>query len=97
MWAGTWSGGLFVLRSNVVQSVPIVPGDPPPITALLPARQGGLWVGTAIGLLRYQDGQTNWFRSDLSPALRNVRAILEDRDGQRLVRLWGERHWVPPA
>ena len=52
-----------------------------PITALLPARQGGLWVGTAIGLLRYQDGQTNWFRSDLSPALRNVRAILEDREG----------------
>ena len=62
VWAGTWSGGLFVLRSNVVQSVPIVPGTPPPITALLPARQGGLWVGTAIGLLRYQDGQTNWFR-----------------------------------
>ena len=81
LWAGTWSGGLFVLRSNVVQSVPIVPGAPPPITALLPVRQGGLWVGTAAGLLHYQDGQTNWFRSDLSPALRNVRAILQDRNG----------------
>jgi ligand-binding sensor domain-containing protein len=72
---------LFVLRSNIVQSVPIVPGNPPPITALLPARQGGLCAGTAIGLLRYQDGQTNWFRSDLSPVLRNVRAIREDREG----------------
>jgi signal transduction histidine kinase/ligand-binding sensor domain-containing protein len=78
LWAGTWSGGLFVLRSNVVQSVPIVPGAPPPITALLPARQGGLWVGTAIGLLRYRDGQTNWYGSELSPALRNVRAVVED-------------------
>jgi signal transduction histidine kinase/ligand-binding sensor domain-containing protein len=81
VWAGTWSGGLFVLRSNVVQSVPIAPGAPPPITALLPARQGGLWLGTANGLVRYQDGQTNWFRSDLCPALRNVRTILEDREG----------------
>jgi ligand-binding sensor domain-containing protein len=72
---------LFVLRSNVVQSVPIVPGAPPPITALLPARQGGLWVGTAIGLLRFQNGQTNWLRSELGPPLRNVRAIIEDREG----------------
>ena len=81
VWAGTWSGGLFLLRSNVVQSVPIVQGAPPSITALLPARQGGLWVGTAIGLLRYRDGQANWFRSELSPALRNVRAVVEDRQG----------------
>jgi signal transduction histidine kinase/ligand-binding sensor domain-containing protein len=80
VWAGTWSGGLFVLRSNVVQSVPIVPGAPPPTIALLPARRGGLWVGTAIGLLHYQDGQTNWLCQELSPPLRNVRALLEDRE-----------------
>jgi ligand-binding sensor domain-containing protein/signal transduction histidine kinase len=80
-WAGTWSGGLFVVRTNVVQPVPLLPASPPPITAILPARQGGLWVGTAIGLLRFQDGRTNWFGPDVNPALRKVRAVVEDREG----------------
>lgn len=80
-WVGTWSGGLFAIRSNVVQPVPLLPASPPPITALLPARAGVLWVGTAIGLLRLQEGRTNWFGSDLNPALRNIRALVEDRTG----------------
>ena len=81
VWAGTWSGGLFVLRSNLVQSVPIVPGAPPPITALLPSARAVSGSEPPSVCSAYQDGQTNWFGSDLSPALWNVRAVVEDREG----------------
>ena len=37
--------------------------------------------GPPPGLLHYQDGRTNWLRSDLSQVLRNVRAIVEERNG----------------
>ena len=63
---------------------PVTPGTvglSVPVPALLPARDGGLWVGTSLGLLRYQGGRTNWFTEADGKSLRDVRTIVEATNG----------------
>ena len=49
--------------------------------ALLPARGGGLWIGTGDGLLRYQAGKAAWAETNAQLRLRDVRALAEASDG----------------
>ena len=61
LWAGTWGGGLFTQNGDHFEFAPGMENVTPPMPALLRAREGGLWVGTAMGLLRYQEGKLTWF------------------------------------
>jgi signal transduction histidine kinase/ligand-binding sensor domain-containing protein len=80
--AGTWNGGLFVLRGDHFEPAPDLQRVALPITALLAARQGGLWIGTGMGLLRYDAaGKISWFGKQEIFANNYVRCITEERDG----------------
>jgi signal transduction histidine kinase/ligand-binding sensor domain-containing protein len=79
-WAGSWDAGVFLLNSNRWVTAPGLAEVDSPVRAMLPARGGGLWLGTGQGLLRYQDGQATWFGRDGKPEVRNVTCVLEAAD-----------------
>jgi signal transduction histidine kinase len=81
LWAGTWGGGLFVQSDDRFKFAPGMENVTPPMPALLRAREGGLWIGTTIGLLHYQSGKTNWFTENHGQPLRDVRTVAEDKNG----------------
>ncbi len=82
LWAGTWGAGLFLRRGDHFESVPEMAGITTPMPALFPSRQGGLWVGTTEGLLRYDAARNkSWFAEDGIPAKRDVRCVIESRTG----------------
>jgi signal transduction histidine kinase/ligand-binding sensor domain-containing protein len=95
-WAGTWSSGLLVRRGERFAFAPGLTASVTPVTALLPARTGGLWAGTALGLLHYDGvGKVTWCSPSGLPTSNDVRCILEARDDS----LWfgtdgqGLFHW----
>ncbi len=79
--AGTWGGGLFLQDGDHFGFAPGMNTITPPMPALLRARDGTLWIGTTEGLLRYQAGQTTWFKGSHGQALFDVRTIAEDNQG----------------
>jgi signal transduction histidine kinase/ligand-binding sensor domain-containing protein len=81
LWVGTWGGGLFVRNGARFDFAPGTENITPPMPAMLCAREGGLWLGTETGLLRYQDGKTVWVTGSGGETLRDVRAVAEDRAG----------------
>ncbi len=83
LWAGSWSGGLYLRQGDHFDHAP-APGLSNvtiPMPAMVEARQGGMWIGTGTGLLRYKAGQTEWFGQDGNGPSRDVRAVLEDDEG----------------
>jgi len=81
-WAGTWGAGLFVRHGEHFDPAPGLEQVTMPMTALLPARQGGLWIGTGTGLLRYDASATiSWFGNQETMAKNDVRCVLEDSKG----------------
>lgn len=81
LFVGTWGAGLFVRAGDLFKFVPGMDHVTVPVPALLAARDGGLWCGTEAGLLRYQNGQTNWFTEAGGKSLRDVRCIAEAANG----------------
>ncbi len=83
LWAGTWGAGLFLWAGNHFESAPGMTGIITPMPALFPSRQGGLWIGTAEGLLRYDAaGNLSRLPPDELSAKRDVRCIIESRTGK---------------
>ena len=82
LWAGTWGAGLFLRRGDHFERAPEMTGITTPMPALFPSRQGGLWIGTTEGLLRYDAARNKtWYAKDGIPAKRDVRCVLESRSG----------------
>lgn len=81
LWAGSWGGGLFMQNDDHFEYAPGMTNVNMPMPALLSARDGGLWIGTAVGLLRYQAGKTNWFSESNGQPLSDVRTVAEDNQG----------------
>lgn len=78
---GTWGGGLFLKNGDRF----ISPGDlgkvTAPVMALYEGHQGEVWIGTTIGLYRYEGGKLIWFAGKEKLAMPDVRTIAESPDG----------------
>ncbi|MFO1476530.1 MAG: two-component regulator propeller domain-containing protein [Verrucomicrobiota bacterium] len=81
VWAATWGGGLCTGRDGQFAPAPGLENVRIPMTALLKASDGGMWIGTRAGLLRYKEGRPEWFGSDAGLKSADVRAMIEDKDG----------------
>jgi signal transduction histidine kinase/ligand-binding sensor domain-containing protein len=81
LWAGTWGGGVLVQHGDHFAAPPGLENVNVPMPAILQARNGITWIGTASGLIRYQAGAVKWFGEKEGLKLPDVRAIVEDRDG----------------
>jgi signal transduction histidine kinase/ligand-binding sensor domain-containing protein len=79
-WAGTWGGGLFEWDGSRFE-VPQVFGEiTAQVAALLAPPDGGLLVGTGIGLMRYESGRIKWLACGPELALPDVRTMIEAPD-----------------
>ena len=81
LWVGTWGAGLFVRHDDHFEKAPGLEQIILPMPALLASRESGLWIGTSAGILRYQNGKTNWLTEADVKSLQDVRAIAEDGKG----------------
>jgi signal transduction histidine kinase/ligand-binding sensor domain-containing protein len=79
--AGTWGAGVFAFDGEHFKFAPGLERLTVPAPAMLGARDGGFWIGTELGLLRYQAGKTNWFTESNGQPLRDVRCIAEAANG----------------
>jgi len=76
IWAGTWGGGLYLKQGEGFRLAPGFTPVTPPLTAIFCETNGCLWLGTALGLMRYEAGQ-----GKLYPQAQAVRTVLKDRAG----------------
>jgi signal transduction histidine kinase/streptogramin lyase len=81
LWASTWGGGLFLKQGDRFITPPGLENVNVPMAATLQAADGAIWIGTASGLIRYQNGVVKWFGEKDGLKLPDVRAIAEARDG----------------
>jgi signal transduction histidine kinase/ligand-binding sensor domain-containing protein len=81
MWAATWGGGIFVQQGDYFVLPPGLENVKVPMAATLQAADGVTWIGTASGLLRYENGAVKWFGENDGLKLPDVRAIAESPDG----------------
>jgi signal transduction histidine kinase/ligand-binding sensor domain-containing protein len=81
LWVASWGGGFYQRQNDRFAPAPGLEKLTMPMAAILCSRQGGLWIGTLAGLLRYQNGKAAWYGQEGRPGDRSVRAVIEDPDG----------------
>lgn len=81
MWAGTWGGGMFMQQGEHFVVPPGLENIHVPMPAILQTPAGVTWIGTASGLIRYEDGAVKWFGEKDGLKTPDVRTIVQDRDG----------------
>jgi ligand-binding sensor domain-containing protein/signal transduction histidine kinase len=81
LWAGTWGGGMFVKQGSQFGRPPGLEEKTAPMPALLHGQNGATWIGTANGLLRYEQGKLASYGEQEGLELADVRAITQAADG----------------
>ena len=81
MWAGTWGGGMFMQQDGRFITPPGLENINVPMPAILQSPDGVTWIGTASGLLRYENGAVKWFGEKDGLKVPDVRTIVQARDG----------------
>jgi signal transduction histidine kinase/ligand-binding sensor domain-containing protein len=89
IWAGTWGGSLFAGNPNGFALALGLENFSPPIPALLAVPEGGLLVGSGVGLMHYQAGTITWLAQQPEVALPDVRAVLKAPDGTLWFGMYG--------
>lgn len=78
---GTWGGGVLVKHGERFESRGDLSRITAPVASLYQGEHGELWVGTTIGLYRFEQGRQTWFAGKDRIAFPDVRAIAEMADG----------------
>ena len=81
IWASTWGGGIFFQQGDDFITPPGLENVNAPMAATLQTPDGATWIGTANGLIRYQDGAVKWFGEKDGLKAPDVRAIAAARNG----------------
>jgi signal transduction histidine kinase/ligand-binding sensor domain-containing protein len=81
MWAGTWGGGMFMQQGDHFVVPPGLENVNVPMPAILQAPAGVTWIGTANGLMRYENGVVQRFGEAEGLKVPDVRTIVQDRAG----------------
>jgi signal transduction histidine kinase/ligand-binding sensor domain-containing protein len=82
VWAGTWGGGLFRWDGTRFAPEFDLAERGEPVTALLESPPGTLWIGTARGLLRLNEGKLLRLSRLGDAAAGDVRALVAGRHGK---------------
>jgi signal transduction histidine kinase/ligand-binding sensor domain-containing protein len=81
LWVGSWGNGMFVQNDDRFITPPGLENINVPMAAIFHAHDGVTWIGTANGLIRYDNGSVKWFGEKEGLKLPDVRAIAETPDG----------------
>jgi signal transduction histidine kinase/ligand-binding sensor domain-containing protein len=88
IWAGTWGGGLWLWDGkNSFNRGAGLDSITSPTPAILCSSNGGMWIGTGAGLLRYENGKPQWATS--GPELADVRTVRENNNGSVWFGMYG--------
>jgi ligand-binding sensor domain-containing protein/signal transduction histidine kinase len=85
IWVGTWFDGIYRWDGRGFHHYLLgneSPGNA--VSAILPGKDGGLWVGTYTGLIYFPLGEPSQRRLQLLDS-RLITCLIEDRDGSVLV------------
>lgn len=86
VWVGTWYDGVYRYDGNAFHHYHLAnesPGNA--VSAILAAKNGGLWIGTYTGLLSFAGGEPSRKGGVQFLDSQLVTCLLEDRDGSVLV------------
>jgi signal transduction histidine kinase/ligand-binding sensor domain-containing protein len=83
LWVGTWGGGIFLKKGDKFVRAPGFENFTAAITAILHAPDHVTWIGSSIGLLRYERGKVISFgeKEGLRSGQVHVRTIERGPDG----------------
>ena len=81
LFVGTWGGGLMVKQGEQLVSPGELSRITAPVVSLYEGKRGEVWVGTTIGLHRYEAGKLTWFAGKEQLVSPDVRAMAESPDG----------------
>ena len=90
IWAGTWGGGLFRFDGNRFERQFDLQERGEPVTALLEFPKDTLWIGTAVGLLRWSGNRLDRFAHLGGAMSGDVRALASGRDGELWIGTQGK-------
>jgi signal transduction histidine kinase/ligand-binding sensor domain-containing protein len=79
--AGTWGNSVYSMKNGTFAQADGFPQSRLPVFAIGEAKEGGQWIGTSLGLLRYRNGQPSWVEPDSHTRLRDIRTVIEGEDG----------------
>src|SRR6266550_2266539 len=86
IWIGTWFDGIYRYDGHTFHHYLLgieSPGNA--VSSILPARNGGLWVGTYTGLFYFPTGEIDPLRKSHLLESKLITCVIEDRDGSILV------------
>jgi signal transduction histidine kinase/ligand-binding sensor domain-containing protein len=89
LWVGTWGGGVFLERNGRFAPVPQLENVRAPSPAILHGSHGVTWIGTAEGLIRYEDGQVARYGEAEGLELPDVHTLAEAPDGALWFGMFG--------
>ena len=81
LFVGTWGGGLLLKKGDRFESPHEFRNPNAAVVSLYESRRGQLWVGTTVGLYRFEQGKPTRFAGKDRIAFPDVRAIAESEDG----------------
>lgn len=81
LYIGTWGAGVLAKKGDHFESEGELGKITAPVLSLFQGSQGELWIGTTVGLYRYEGGKITWSAGKAKLALPDVRAITETPDG----------------
>jgi signal transduction histidine kinase len=89
LWVGTYGGGVFQEAGGRFERVRGLEDLRAATTAILHASNGVTWIGSAEGLIRYQDGQVARYGAAEGLERPDVRSLAEAADGTLWFGMFG--------
>jgi signal transduction histidine kinase/ligand-binding sensor domain-containing protein len=81
LFVGTWGGGIIRRNGNRFEPAADFKNINAAVVSMYEGRGGELWIGTAIGVYRFQQGKQTWFAGKERLSYPDVRAITQTGDG----------------
>lgn len=81
LFVGTWGGGCVKKQGDRFEPVGDLARITAPVVSLFEGQGGEVWIGTTIGVYRYEGGKLTWFAGKDQLALPDVRAMAQSPDG----------------
>jgi len=89
LFVGTWGAGLQVKKQGAFASAGELGQITAGMMALYESKSGTVWIGTTVGLQKYEAGQLSWVAGKDQLSVPDVRAIAETPDGTLWIGLLG--------
>jgi len=89
LWVAAIQSSVGWFKDGKYTSLADIPGEPHSVSVLLADDDGALWIGTDVGLKKYQDGNFTTYTAEDGLAGNDVKALHKDRLGHLWIGTYG--------